>query len=77
MYRVVKEHGTSYLLKAKFGSLYDPGCLVPAYLKDQRIASVVALFPTKRNTLWTQVGDWMVIVYPLSRGGYELDMDDG
>jgi spectinomycin phosphotransferase len=68
VYRVVSEQGTSYLLKAKAGSLYEPGCLVPGYLRDQGIASVVAPLPTKKNTLWTQLGAWTVIVYPFIEG---------
>src|SRR5256885_15835481 len=64
VYRVVSEHGTSYFLKVKSGELYRPSCLVPGYLRDQGIASVVAPLPTKRNTLWTQVGRWTLILYP-------------
>ena len=29
---------------------------------------MVAPLPTKRNTLWTQVGEWKVIVYHFSPG---------
>jgi len=79
VYRVVSEHGTPYVLKAKYGTLYQPSCLVPRYLRDQGIASVVAPFPTKRNALWTQVGAWAVIVYPFIDGdtGWNLGMTDG
>jgi spectinomycin phosphotransferase len=68
VYRVVSEQGTAYLLKVKSGSLYEPSCLVPGYLRDQGIASVVAPLPTKRNTVWTHVGAWTVIVYPFLEG---------
>lgn len=68
VYRVVSQQGTSYLLKARSGPLYEPGCLVPSYLKDQGIASVVAPLRTKSNTLWTWVGAWTVIVYPFIEG---------
>src|ERR1035438_1334503 len=37
VYRVVSEQGTCYFLKAKSGPLYQPGCLVPRYLRDQGI----------------------------------------
>ncbi len=43
-------------------------CLVPCYLSDQGIASVVAPLPTKRHILWTRVGAWTVIVYPFLEG---------
>src|SRR5437763_3421231 len=64
VYRVVSEQGTAYLLKVTSRSLYELRCLVPHYLKDQGITSVVAPVPTKGNALWTRAGDWTVIVYP-------------
>jgi len=68
VYRVMSEQGTPYLLKARSGPLYEPGCLVPSYLKDQGIASIVAPLPTKSNTLWARIGAWTVIVYPFIEG---------
>src|SRR6185312_10588747 len=68
VYRVVSEQGNSYLLKVKSGPLYEPGCLVPGYLRDQGITSVVAPVPTKKHALWTKAGDWTVIVYPFLDG---------
>src|SRR5438105_11590455 len=68
VYRVVSEQGTAYLLKATARPLYEPGLLVPRYLKDQGIRSVVAPVPTKNNTLWTRLVDWIVIVYPFIDG---------
>lgn len=78
VYRVLSEHGAAYFLKAKLGPFYEPGCLVPGYLRDQGIAAVVAPLPTKRNSLWTQVGDWKMIVYPFIAGdtGLHLGMTD-
>lgn len=68
VYRVVSEQGASYLLKVKPGSLYEASCFVPAYLRNQGVAAVVAPLPTKRKTMWTQVGEWTVIVYPFYEG---------
>ncbi|HKT37600.1 MAG TPA: aminoglycoside phosphotransferase family protein [Ktedonobacterales bacterium] len=68
VYRVVSEQGTSYLLKVKCGSLYEPGCLVPAYLWEQGITSVVAPLPTTSKTLWARAEDWTVILYPFITG---------
>ena len=64
VYRVVSEQGTAYLLKVTSRPLYEPRYLVPRYLNDQGIASVVAPFPTKSNALWAKLADWTVIVYP-------------
>jgi spectinomycin phosphotransferase len=72
VYRVVSEQGTAYLLKVKSGSLYEPCCLVPGYLRDQGITSVVAPVPTKRHTLWTKLVDWTVIIYPFIDGDTSL-----
>jgi len=46
VYRVVNEQGTAYLLKATSRSLDEASCLVPRYLRDQGITSVVAPIPT-------------------------------
>jgi spectinomycin phosphotransferase len=72
VYRVVSEQGTPYLLKVTSRPLYEPGCLVPHYLKDQGITSVVAPVPTKSNALWTKLADWTVIVYPFIDGDTSL-----
>lgn len=63
VYHVVSGQGSAYLLKATSRSLYKPGCLVPAYLRDQRITSIVAPVPTRSGALWTQLGEWTVILY--------------
>ncbi len=68
VYRILSESGTLYFLKAKHGPLYEASCLVPCYLKDQGVESVVAPLPTKRNELWTQLGELVVILYPFIGG---------
>ncbi|HEX9134817.1 MAG TPA: aminoglycoside phosphotransferase family protein [Ktedonobacteraceae bacterium] len=68
VYRVVSGQGTAYLLKVTSRSLYEPRCLVPHYLKDQGITSVVAPVPTRSGALWTQLEGWTVIVYPFIDG---------
>jgi spectinomycin phosphotransferase len=68
VYRVVSEQGAAYLLKAKSGSFYELSCLIPRYLNDQGIAAVVAPMPTHSQGLWTQIGEWTIIVYPFIEG---------
>ena len=68
VYRVVSEQGTAYLLKVTSRPLYEPRCLVPRYLNDQGITSVVAPVPTRSGALWTQLEEWTVIVYPFIDG---------
>ena len=72
VYHVVSEQGTAYLLKVTSRSLYEPGCLVPRYLSDQGITSVVAPVPTRSGALWTKLVDWTVIVYPWISGDSSL-----
>src|SRR2546421_10302770 len=72
VYRVVSEQSTAYLLKVTSRSLYEPRCLVPHYLKDQGITSVVAPVPTRGGALWTQLEEWTVIVCPFIDGDSSL-----
>src|SRR5262245_25428038 len=62
IYRVTGEHGDPYLLKAKYGLLYEPACLVPRRLNDLGISAVVAPVFTKRRDLWARFDEWTVIV---------------
>jgi len=68
IYRAVSEQGTPYALKVTSRPLYAPRCLVPHYLNEQGITSVVAPVPTKSNALWAQLENWNVIVYPFIDG---------
>ncbi|HEY3115996.1 MAG TPA: aminoglycoside phosphotransferase family protein, partial [Chloroflexota bacterium] len=68
VYRVLSENGTPYLLKIKSGEFYAASCVVPRYLYDQGIASVVAALPTKTKGFWARVGEWTVLVYPYLEG---------
>ena len=68
VYRVVSEQGSAYLLKATSRPLYEPRYLVPRYLNDQGITSVVAPLPTKGGALWVKLVDWTVILYPFIEG---------
>jgi len=68
VYRVVSEQGTASLLKVTSRPLYEPGCLVPRYLNEQGITSVVAPIPTRSGGLWTQLEEWTVLVYPFIDG---------
>src|SRR2546421_8449412 len=72
VYRIVSEQGTAYLLKATSRPLYEPRCLVPRYLNDQGITSVVAPVPTSSGALWTQLEGWTLIVYPFIDGDTSL-----
>lgn len=72
VYRAVSEQGTPYALKVTSRPLYAPRCLVPRYLNDQGITSVVAPIPSRSGALWNQLEDWTVIVYPWISGDTSL-----
>src|SRR5690348_13223084 len=72
VYRVVSQQSATYLLKVTTRPLYEPRCLVPRYLYDQGITSVVAPVPTRSVALWTRVEAWTVIVYPFIDGDTSL-----
>jgi spectinomycin phosphotransferase len=72
VYRAVSEWGADYLLKVTSRPLYEPRCLVPRYLNDQGIASVVAPLRTRIGALWIVLSDWTVIVYPWISGDSSL-----
>src|SRR5437588_10856359 len=68
VYRVVSEQGTAYLLKVTSRLLYEPRSLVPRYLSDQGITSVVAPIPTRSGAMWTVPSDWSTLVSPRITG---------
>ncbi|HEY6409803.1 MAG TPA: phosphotransferase [Ktedonobacteraceae bacterium] len=72
VYRVVNEQGRASLLKVTSRSLDESSFLVPRYLSDQGITSVVAPVSTKSGALWTKLGAWTVIVYPFLDGDTSL-----
>ncbi len=68
VFRVVDARGTTYLLKVTTRPLYAPSYLVPRYLSEQGIASVVAPVPTASGALWVTLGAWRATVYPFVDG---------
>ena len=68
VYRVVSEKGVPYLVKVKAGEFYAASCVVPRYLADQGIESVVAALRTKPEALWARAGEWTVLMYPYLEG---------
>src|SRR6266436_1961284 len=77
VYRVVNEQGRASLLKVTSRSLDVASCLVPHYLRNQGITSVVAPIPTRSGALWTKIGDWTAIVYLWWLLGTSVHESDG
>ena len=72
VYRVVSKQGRVYLLKVSSRPLYEPSCIVPRYLRDAGITAVVAPLPAMSGSLWTQLAEWTVMVYPFLDGDTSL-----
>jgi spectinomycin phosphotransferase len=68
VYRAVSQQGIPYLVKVRSGPFYEASCLIPRYLRNQGITSVVAPLPTNSNTVWARIGEWTVILYPFIEG---------
>lgn len=68
----VSVQGRAYMLKVTSRLLYEPSCLVPAYLRDQGIMSIVAPVPTASGALWKKLGNWTLILYPWIYGESSL-----
>ncbi len=68
VYRIVSEQEVSYLLKIRQGYFYSPSCLVSRYLNSKGHTSVVAPIPTRNDTLWSQIEEWTIILYPFIEG---------
>jgi spectinomycin phosphotransferase len=68
VYRVVNDKGAAFFLKIKSNAIYPPSCLVPHFLSDQGIESVVGPLPTKSHALWTHLGEWSVVMNPYIDG---------
>ena len=64
VYRVVAG-GSSYFLKARTCSSFSaPSLLVPRFLYQQGIPHIITPVPTLSQTLWVQVGDFCLSLYP-------------
>jgi spectinomycin phosphotransferase len=70
VYRVSTDGGP-VLVKVKRGVFYEASCLVPRWLADKGIESVVAPLPTADGALWSEADGWKLIVYPYIEGTTE------
>lgn len=74
VYRVDATDGATYFLKIRKGPIYEPGLVVPRYLRDLGIAHVIAPLPTTDRTLWTGLGDFGLMLYPYVDGRTGMDV---
>jgi spectinomycin phosphotransferase len=72
VYRVVTVENVVYLLKVTMRPLYEASFVVPRYLHDRGITSVVAPLSTTGGSLWAQLAQWTLLVYPFLEGDTSL-----
>ena len=78
VYRVEAEDGVPYFLKLKRSGFDEIAVAVPAYLRAQGIAQVMAALPTTTQTLWAQAHGFTWILYPFFEGanGFRSPLSD-
>jgi spectinomycin phosphotransferase len=62
-----------YFLKLRRGAVYEPGLLVPRFLREQGIEAVVAPLPARSGRLWHPAGKYHLILYPFLEGRSGMD----
>jgi spectinomycin phosphotransferase len=77
-YRLQAADGAGYFLKVRQGIRNEAGLVVPRYLRDHGVPSVVAPLPTQSRTLWTGLAGYALILYPFidGRTGMEFGLSD-
>ncbi|HEX5501885.1 MAG TPA: aminoglycoside phosphotransferase family protein [Thermomicrobiales bacterium] len=68
VYRARTADGGDYFLKVRRGAVNEAGLAVPRSLHERGIARVVAPLPTGAGALWTEAGDYALILYPYVAG---------
>ena len=63
------DDGCRYFLKARQGHLYAASLAVPSYLSGIGVEQIVAPIQTQSAELWTEAGQFNLILYPFIDGG--------
>ena len=78
VYRVRAAGGGVYFLKVRLSVTNEASLAVPRFLQDHDVAWVIAPLPATAGTLWTNAGDYALILYPFVAGvtGMKHGMSD-
>ena len=71
VYEVVSRDGGRYFLKVRFGTVHEPGLLVPRALIDLGVRNVLAPLPTRSSDLWCPLDGhpgYGAVLYPFVGG---------
>ncbi len=81
VYDVRAGDGTPYIVKVRFGPMFEPGLDVPRALIDRGVPNILAPLRTRSAALWSPLAGlpgYTVVLYPLIRGenAMEAGMSD-
>jgi spectinomycin phosphotransferase len=67
-YRAETADGRTYFLKLRKGIGNPAGLQIPRHLRDDGVAHVIAPIPTSTRSLWADVDEFALILYPFIDG---------
>jgi spectinomycin phosphotransferase len=78
VYRVQAKDGTDYFLKLRMGKFDPITVVVPHFLNNQGIHTVMAPFETRSGQLFGRLENFTIILYPFIPGkdGYQVSLVD-
>jgi spectinomycin phosphotransferase len=68
VYRAQAAGGATFFLKVRTRIANQPSLLVPRYLHDHGVMSVIAPLPTTAQALWAELDNYVLILYPFVEG---------
>ena len=78
VYRAITDDGNAYFVKLRSGDFDAMSIIVPKLLHDQGNHRVIAPLSTGSQTLWANLGDFKLTLFPFveGRNGYDIDLTD-
>jgi len=78
VYRVAIEGDPGYFLKLRKGAFNEVAVLLPVFLLDQGIRSVITPLPNRAGDLWGSLDEYRLVLFPFIEGqdGYEVSLAD-
>lgn len=68
VYRVVTKEQKAFFLKLRSGRFKEISITLPQFLHGQGIKELIPLYPTKKGTLWSDLAEYKVMLYPFIAG---------
>lgn len=74
VYQLASTDGTHYFLKVRKGEVNQASLAIPHYLQEKGVARVVAPLSTRTQTLWIELNEFKIILYPFLEGSTATDV---